>query len=572
MKKVIKKSVNQDNRSQENAPLNFLNPYNFIPVNDNYCEVDWANDISHDIPFSDGVSGKIIVKFKAESPIIVKEGGFSSFVSFQGKPFIPGTSLKGMIRNNLEILSLSKISSLTKDSRYSMRDLSPFNKDYTIKQNLKNIKAGFIVSIKGQYHLIECPEYERLSYEDLQDLVDENDIGKRIKNADSVARKYKLIEEKPIYANEENSNWAMVLTGKMFNKKAEYGFKFPEKIKPTKLPEKVVKDFRFIYEKETDSATWKYWKKKIHDFNSVPTVADLIKDICWVPVFYMKNETEILHMGLTFLYREPFSNSIHKLIPEKHLSEGKSDFAEALFGSSNTNSGIKGRVAFSHAFFDSYEEDTEKEIVLGSPKPTFFPFYIKQDKNQPYSTFSNSNATINGWKRYLTHNETNNQNFTNDNINVRTKMKPIKSGAILSATIRFHNLRRIELGALISALTFHNNHSKCFHLIGMGKPLGYGKLKIIDINLYNSDHGNLIEYMSEFEKYMCDKMFNRNFDQWKNSISKLFIFSADKNNEKVIRYPKAFNEFKNIKNKKLNIVDFSPVGKTFELESLSIIH
>jgi CRISPR-associated protein (TIGR03986 family) len=547
----------------------FVNPYNFVPVQNNFFEADWARLVSHDIPFSDGITGEIHVDFEAVSPLIIKEGKSHDFVNFDSKPFIPSTSLKGMVRNVLEILSLSKISTLTKDDRYSMRDLSPYNKDYTIKKKLNEIKAGLLIQINGHFNLIECAEYERLNYKQLEELLDEPGIGNKIKNSSSVKEKYKLIDERPFYENEEDSDWVMVLTGKMFNKKAEYGFKLPDIISPVYIPEKVIKGFKFIYEKETDSTTWKFWKSKIQNFESIPQKSEITKKICFAPVFFIKEKTEIKHLGLTFLYREPYQFSVHQLIPEKHLEKSKFDLAETIFGST-VNESFKGRVSYSHAFIHDFRIEQEREIVLGSPKPTFFPFYLEQDSKKPFSTFSNSDSKINGWKRYLSQQDTELKVFNNDNLNIRTKIKPLSKGCKFTSVVRFHNLREVELGALLSALTFHNNQEKCFHLIGMAKPLGYGKIKLNNLKLNCSNAGyEPITLMAKFEKAICDKIFEGNFDKWSESVAKLFEFAQQRNDSKIVRYPKAFNEFKTIKNKNMNINDFIPKLSFFKLERLN---
>nr|HRD09255.1 hypothetical protein [Saprospiraceae bacterium] len=48
---------------------------------------------------------------------------------------------------------------------------------------------------------------------------------------------------------------------------------------------------------------------------------------------------------------------------------------------------------------------------------------------------------------------------------------------IFKGKINFHNLTPIEIGALISALTFHGNKN-LYHNIGSAKPYGFGKIKI----------------------------------------------------------------------------------------------
>ena len=109
-------------------------PFNFVPLSEKVFFPDWADQISQDIPFSDGLSGTIELKITAESPIFVrnghnredKEAKNADYKSFSktpdGKYFIPGTSIKGAIRNVLEIMSFGKMSKVA-DNRYSIRDL-----------------------------------------------------------------------------------------------------------------------------------------------------------------------------------------------------------------------------------------------------------------------------------------------------------------------------------------------------------------------------------------------------------------------------------------------------------------
>ena len=49
-------------------------PFNFVPLNSKVFFPEWANQISQDIPFSDGVSGIIDLTITAESPIYIHNG------------------------------------------------------------------------------------------------------------------------------------------------------------------------------------------------------------------------------------------------------------------------------------------------------------------------------------------------------------------------------------------------------------------------------------------------------------------------------------------------------------------
>ena len=112
-------------------------PYNFVPAptEDQVFKPDWASQVSHDIPFSDGESGEIELKITAQTPIFIRNGHskdqvmneFSYYLDKDGRKhyFIPGSSLKGMFRNVLEILSFSRMNKqLVNDDRYSFRDLT----------------------------------------------------------------------------------------------------------------------------------------------------------------------------------------------------------------------------------------------------------------------------------------------------------------------------------------------------------------------------------------------------------------------------------------------------------------
>ena len=73
-----------------------------------------------------------------------------------------------------------------------------------------------------------------------------------------------------------------------------------------------------------------------------------------------------------------------------------------------------------------------------------------------------------------------------------------------SGKLRFHNLKKVELGALISALTFHLNNDKFYHNIGMAKSLGFGKIKIdVDVKKYKD---SVVAYELAMTKWAEEKL------------------------------------------------------------------
>ena len=117
-------------------------PFNFVPLNEKAYFPEWADKISHDMPFKDGLSGRIRLRITAETPIFVSDKvqedsavpcEFSHIIDSSGKKhyFISGSSIKGMLRNVLEIISFGKMNQAQNQS-FGIRDLSngPDGKDF----------------------------------------------------------------------------------------------------------------------------------------------------------------------------------------------------------------------------------------------------------------------------------------------------------------------------------------------------------------------------------------------------------------------------------------------------------
>ncbi len=162
------------------------------------------------------------------------------------------------------------------------------------------------------------------------------------------------------------------------------------------------------------------------------------------------------------------------------------DLSELIFGTTN----LKGRVFFSH--FKAYEAILpidEKSEILGTPQP-------KENKL--------------GWKNYPILNELK-KGKGGRNDNIRSNFIPLEEGVKFQGKIRFHNLRDFELGALLSALTFHKS-SLCYHNIGLGKALGYGKIEVT----VQKDSKYLEKYLGAFENKINAYLFEGKI-KWNNS-------------------------------------------------------
>lgn len=218
---------------------------------------------------------------------------------------------------------------------------------------------------------------------------------------------------------------------------------------------------------------------------------------------------KIQTMGITRMYRYPYKYSVSQLVGDAHLKEKTSlDMAECIFGCINRNGhdkALRGRVQVGNAFMDHPIDNSglsdEVKGVLGQPQASYYPLYLDQRGRVSYSTYDTDGARIAGRKRYRVHASLEKElPQGNDNVNTLTQFRPLKAGQKFSFKIRVHNLRPVEIGALLSALTFHETKT-AHHNFGLAKSFGYGKLQLDAVSLHGLAKTKK-EYMQEFEAYM----------------------------------------------------------------------
>ncbi|MDK9694724.1 MAG: TIGR03986 family CRISPR-associated RAMP protein, partial [Sulfurimonas sp.] len=306
-------------------------------------------------------------------------------------------------------------------------------------------------------------------------------------------------------------------TGKMGDGKG-YEFLFFAPKGELSVSKEVMENFKFAYfdKRKTEpkeSPDWSYWKEKLKHGEKVP-------------VFFQKEGNQIKHFGLSYLYKLPYSHSIKDGIPKSHFENEDLDLAQTMFGyiSKNNKGALKGRVQFSHfkATQDIAQLASRKEI-LGTPRASYYPIYVRQYDGKLFKTFMDGDFEIAGRKRYPIHNSNQTTKATDTgNDNIVTTFTPLKDGVVFKGKLRYHNLKRCEIGALLSALTFHNT-PKTFHNIGMAKSLGYGKIEL-SVDGVKDING----YIKEFELAIGEQIQN-----WASSeqLKELVSMATEQKNE-----------------------------------------
>lgn len=219
-----------------------------------------------------------------------------------------------------------------------------------------------------------------------------------------------------------------------------------------------------------------------------------------IPCFYTfwqdSQGRQRVAFGHTAMFRLPYEWSPRDLLPD-YLKEGSSvtDMAEALLGWVDTAKGLQiaGRVTVGDArltaapdgMFELQDSEEPIPVLLSGPKPTTFQHYLTQDtdrKDELRHYQGMGETTLRGHKLYWHKNEGLRRSDYGDgnaspDSTQHTYLRPIKAGVSFSFDICFENLADVELGALLWVLIVCGS-GKHRLKVGMAKPLGLGTVRV----------------------------------------------------------------------------------------------
>lgn len=494
-------------------------PYNFVPLNDYVYIPSWGSQISQDIPFEDGEDGYIEVTWRNVSPLCVRDASDSYEKSKDSKVyysmnmrqpdgsrlyFLPGSSLRGMLRNTLNIMSFGKMTQYG-NKYFGHRDITS---DGKYRTKMDNAQCGWLEKEGDTYVLHICEEKaEKIRMEEVKALYGQ------YYSSDKAAREsaWKLNDKIgkntfPVY-KKNGIEYRIFATGTMNGKKHEMLIP-TETYEDVTLDEQNIQSFFTVYANTPD---FENYRKMLDDGKQIP-------------VTFIKEKNRYV-IGMGRMIRCPYKYGIQDLAGQDISDEDKSkpDLAEAIFGwvDKDNRKAHKGRVQVGNAFSERPIADAllcdEVCGVLGSPKPSFYPLYLEQNGSK-YNTYSTVGARISGKKRYRIHTGGTTMQLPQGNGNELTLsyFRPIPAGQEFKMRITLHNLRKVEIGALLSAVTFHKTEG-AYHNIGSAKGYGYGKLEWHDVNLHGLRYSE-DEYLAAYEDELSE--FSRNHKQgsWKDAV------------------------------------------------------
>jgi CRISPR-associated protein (TIGR03986 family) len=555
-------------------------PYGFVPLA-GIVAADWladviSKDFVHDVPFADGVAGTFDIVIDAETPICVAKPRMTADEKVRtmyrlpdSRYAIPGSSLRGALRNVVEIASFGRMH-LVNDHRYAVRDLH--NRELygahmaDIQQNAlsrKNepmplVNAGWLTYEESEdgsktWHIQPC-HFAKIEYGRICDIARRHgqilSIG-TWGDKQSSPKKYELWKNVPldmelpvsVFRTTRNAHihcdfgkvddrgqlqkGTLVFTGQPGKydptrekrsgsgnpKHHDFFFYGTAKDRFEVTPDRF-RDFVFAHSdrgqqgRMTDSPNeeWKFWKERLE--------SGKIKRI---PIFYLcekenregRRTGDLRAFGFAMMFRLAYRTSTSEAVANAQgadcIKSPVPDLAEAIFGTvrrldhqRNQDAKtltLRGRLLLSHAIEESNARPSDKEhkFVLGAPKASYYPNYVEQDPANPgaqpgrgrdgkpsYKTWMDLNARPRGWKRYRPHHQeiADIKYPSNVNLdNVGTIFKPLNKGARFRSRVVAHNLRPMELGALIWALDF-GGHKDARHMLGLARPMGYGRCRM----------------------------------------------------------------------------------------------
>lgn len=524
-------------------------PFNFVPLSSKVFYPDWANKVSQDVPFSDGEDGVIELEITNHTPLFTRNGHrrdedtpYSSHIlNSDGtrRYFIPGSTLRGCFRSVLEIMSFGKMERYEDGSFAMPREFDTKksdNADYM--KAVKHVSCGWLQKQEDSYVLYPCTQgVQKIKHKDVKRNFPTFSEGKDHETAECKqtslckGETYPEVDVKAYSISYKENNrlhnvpegkYRVVCTGYIKGKKHEYLFS-EEENKSIEVPQDVFKTFESIHQ---------YTEYYAGCSGKRGFLAQRLYAGERIPVFYTQENGKITAVGITRFFRYPYAYQVSDLVNNacSGLDRTKLDLPDILFGCINKTespNSLKGRVIFSHAFCQNIVSNNQLlplSGILGTPKASYYPYYLTQNsRNNEYVTYKTKGATIAGRKRYRISDGSLRElpNNEKENKNVLTLFNAIPAGLTFCGQVVVHNVRKAEIGALLSAILM-NKTKGCYHNLGLAKSFGYGKFSC-SVEL-NGLKYSIEEYLRAFEAEMYSAGFNMSVQE---SLNKMISIASE---------------------------------------------
>lgn len=548
----------QRNRGKQRAQ----SPYNFVPITQYQGDMTPYKPlpaerglVDHDMFYDELNCGYFTVDLTPKTPLFIRgmltraqalaneqqrkkskddsSISTSDFFSYDGDaPVIPGSSLRGMIRSLVEIITCGKMHFVGDNPKIFFRAVAakhddPQGRAYKrIMGNPQpglhaggNIGAGFLLKRNGKWYVHPAEPFDDMPFALVPD---KHEVVKDVTGIKQLNRGNYQIGQFPVnYAmgknnkarhvytptDLENAEAVLVCTGNMAETQSK-----DERIKTGRKNFVLVKQERGKSPRLINETTIRDYLDGLSPFQTDKNDQTagffdpdngLLKE--GRVVFFIEEDGEVTRFGHAPNFRiAHFIDDESKRavtprdrVPNILLNPNFVDYADAMFGyvseddeqNKRTPKAYAGRISVTSAFPTNdeykYHDGVITPRVLGGPKPTTFQHYLEQpdaatsDKSA-LTHYGHDDAIVRGHKLYWRQNIRGVKQIINDSEdikeNVSTEIRPLVQGNF-EFKVHFDNLTDSELGALAWALTLGGDDS-AHHMLGMGKPHGMGVIKL----------------------------------------------------------------------------------------------
>jgi len=510
----------------------WINPYNFVW---DISGVKRTEPIWHDKFDPQKFSGYIECRLRTLTPLFIpnpedeiRDGNKHQTLEWfkiNNQYAIPSTSLKGMLRSVVEALSGSCYA-VFDDGRLEYRALGGVQ-----------FLSGIVTKMPqgNQPGQIQQMKRARVSIRDLETL------DQSLKTGDTVY--FQLASNTQSRGRERGRRSGRSGMPKAINIQKRPGTGFTEgtlKITTRKSFSKKRYE-RIFYDNE---GTYYFTSDAQEDYNKVlrgqlqhserksgtfvtPVQSEQLREGNLVYFLPASNKPKYVNqIALAEVGRIHYNTSRGKLLPqESHPCTGVKELCPAcrIFGMVGDEEAYAGRVSIGMAKLIGEAKVAPREItlkILSSPKPTSYQFYLIDDTGENDRVVrydKDKNAVLRGRKFYWHHPDYSSdisyyEHPQRERSNQNRTVTPLLSGNTFEFTVEFENLEKHELGLLFYTLQLEEDMG---HKLGMGKPLGFGSIKI-DPELHLLDRKE--RYLDIFalpDEHMTDTgQYIEAFQQW----------------------------------------------------------
>lgn len=572
------KDYNKNTGSKNVSDQKFINPYTFVPISNKEPQRIKFEDLNLDI--SDKLDGFIECTLETKSSVFIPnttrtfEYGFNEFFSYDDLadrnkkdipkenpkyPRIPGSEIRGMVRNIYEQLTDSCLSVIDKENLAVKRSPKPKWTGVWDRETNKLYKA----------------ERKAIEIEELNELF--NDVnkqsGKKSITGTEVFVKCnsKGYVKKCLLQDFEGAQKGFALKGEAFSKKLNESI----------IVSNLIDEELTLTQQDKDrfQAVLDRYDKKTKHGNEYDDYKNAYSnsDIRYLPVFYERVEDK-LYLAPAMMTKEVFENTISEILEHNHFKHhacnSNTGFCPAcrLFGTIADKKSLASRLRFTDTeVFENVEFDMPRFIpVLGTPKYSSTEFYLKKPEdskaamwNYDYYTINNGNkideqiaykSHLKGRKVYWQGSDKLNveksleeyevlkkvsydklDKYNLKNIKIRSAGRALMPGAKTRFKVYFEDITEEELAALLYSLTLGND---CNHRIGRGKPYGMGAVKVnvekLNLRTYSFDGGKLsiTENEADPKSYKMKELWEEN-----KRYIELYSIPLSEGEEELVEYP-----------------------------------